>query len=286
MVAPTIPTTGLAKVISGLYRIPAIRIDFDCAFTNTVPVDAIRGAGKPEALFLLERLVDIAAHETGRTPPSCVGSTCSGPARCPTPRPAATPTMRPTARGCSRRRWAAADAPGFAARRAASEAAGKRRGLGLSCHLHGTGGVADEHVVVEVEPDRLVASIGTQSQGQGHETVFAQILAESLGVPVERIDIRQGDTRTDPARRRHRRLVLDHHQRHDAQACRRRGDRARPRDRRRAAGGGAGRHRLPRRQLRGRGHRPPHRPVRAGRRQAVRRRRACSPTRSSPSRPA
>ena len=68
MFAPTIPTTGLAKVISGLYRIPAIRIDFDCAFTNTVPVDAIRGAGKPEALFLLERLVDLAAHETGRTP--------------------------------------------------------------------------------------------------------------------------------------------------------------------------------------------------------------------------
>ena len=68
MFAPTIPTTGLAKVISGLYRIPAIRIDFDCAFTNTVPVDAIRGAGKPEALFLLERLVDIAAHETGRSP--------------------------------------------------------------------------------------------------------------------------------------------------------------------------------------------------------------------------
>ena len=67
MFAPTIPTTGLAKVISGLYRIPAIRIDFDCAFTNTVPVDAIRGAGKPEALFLLERLLDIAAHETGRT---------------------------------------------------------------------------------------------------------------------------------------------------------------------------------------------------------------------------
>src|SRR5215831_17210365 len=68
MFAPSIPTTGLAKVISGLYRIPAIFIDFDCAFTNTVPIDAIRGAGKPEALFLLERLVDLAAHETGRSP--------------------------------------------------------------------------------------------------------------------------------------------------------------------------------------------------------------------------
>ena len=67
MYAPTISTTGLAKVISGLYRIPAIHLDFDCVFTNTVPVDAIRGAGKPEALFLLERLVDLAAQETGRS---------------------------------------------------------------------------------------------------------------------------------------------------------------------------------------------------------------------------
>ena len=77
MFAPTIPTTGLAKVISGLYRIPAIHIDFDCAFTNTVPVDAIRGAGKPEALFLLERLVD---HRRARDRPharsTCAGSTC------------------------------------------------------------------------------------------------------------------------------------------------------------------------------------------------------------------
>src|SRR6202022_2437892 len=92
----------------------------------------------------------------------------------------------------------AADQPGFAKRGAASEATGMLRRLGLSCHLHGTGGVADEHVVVEFEPDRLVARLGTQSQGQGHETVFAQILAESLGVPVERIEIRRGATRRTP----------------------------------------------------------------------------------------
>ena len=198
MFAPTIPTTGLAKVISGLYRIPAIRIDFDCAFTNTVPVDAIRGAGKPEALFLLERLVDIAAHETGRTPAELRRLNLLSRPTCPTRRRAATPTTPPTACGCSRRRCRAADEPGFAERRAASEGAGQRRGLGLSCHLHGTGGIADEHVVVQVEPDRLVASVGTQSQGQGHETVFAQILSAALGVPVERIEVRQGDTRTIP----------------------------------------------------------------------------------------
>ena len=198
MVAPTIPTTGLAKVISGLYRIPAIRIDFDCAFTNTVPVDAIRGAGKPEALFLLERLVDIAAHETGRTPVELRRLNLLKADEMPY---ASASGYTYDAADCVRlfeTALKAADPPGFAGRRAASEARGMLRGLGLCCHLHGTGGVADEHVVVEVESDRLVARLGTQSQGQGHETVFAQILAESLGVPVERIEIRQGDTRSIP----------------------------------------------------------------------------------------
>src|SRR6266851_3906998 len=198
MVAPTIPTTGLAKVISGLYRIPAIRIDFDCAFTNTVPVDAIRGAGKPEALFLLERLVDIAAHETGRTPADFRRLNLLKADEMPY---AAASGYTYDAADCARlfeTALKAADEPGFAKRRAVSEAAGKRRGLGLCCHLHGTGGIADEHVVVQVAPDRLVARVGTQSQGQGHETVFAQILSASLGVPIERIDIRQGDTRTIP----------------------------------------------------------------------------------------
>ncbi|HTE38742.1 MAG TPA: xanthine dehydrogenase family protein molybdopterin-binding subunit, partial [Reyranella sp.] len=198
MFAPTISTTGLAKVISGLYRIPAIRIDFDCAFTNTVPVDAIRGAGKPEALFLLERLVDLAARETGRSAVKLRRLNLLGPTDMPY---AAASGYTYDAADCISlldTALRAADEPGFAARRAASEANGKRRGLGLSCHLHGTGGIADEHVVVDVQPDRLVARLGTQSQGQGHETVFAQLLSQALGVPVERIEVRQGDTRTIP----------------------------------------------------------------------------------------
>jgi len=198
MFAPTIPTTGLAKVISGLYRIPAIRVDFDCVFTNTVPVDAIRGAGKPEALFLLERLVDLAAHETGRTPVDLRRINLLRADEMPY---AAASGYTYDAADCMRlfeTALATADEPGFAARRTASKAAGKYRGLGLSCHLHGTGGIADEHVVVIVEADRLIARVGTQSQGQGHETVFGQILSAALGVPVERIEIRQGDTRSIP----------------------------------------------------------------------------------------
>jgi aerobic carbon-monoxide dehydrogenase large subunit len=198
MFAPTISTTGLAKVISGLYRIPAIHLDFDCVFTNTVPVDAIRGAGKPEALFLLERLVDIAAHETGRSAVELRRLNLLTPADMPH----AVPTgYTYDAADCPRlfeEALKVSDQAGFAARRAASEAAGKRRGLGLSCHLHGTGGIADEHVTVNVEPDRLIARLGTQSQGQGHETIFGQLLSSVLGVPPDKVEIRQGDTRTIP----------------------------------------------------------------------------------------
>lgn len=194
MFAPSIPTTGLAKVISGLYRIPAIRVDFDCAFTNTVPVDAIRGAGKPEALFLLERLVDSAAHETGRSPAALRRLNLLTQRDMPYASPSG---YTYDASDCARlfdSALALADEAGFATRRRSSEARGLCRGLGLSCHLHGTGGIADEHVVVEVQPDRLIASLGTQSQGQGHETVFSQLLSAALGVPMDRIEIRQGDT--------------------------------------------------------------------------------------------
>ena len=194
MWAPTIPTTGLAKVISGLYRIPAIHVDFHCAFSNTVPVDAIRGAGKPEALFLLERLVDIAAAETGRSAIDLRRLNLLTPADMPY---AAASGYTYDAANCPQlleKALRAADVAGLTQRRAASEAQGLRRGLGLSCHLHGTGGVADEHVTVQFAADRLVANVGTQSQGQGHETILAQILAAALGVPAGRIDIRQGDT--------------------------------------------------------------------------------------------
>jgi carbon-monoxide dehydrogenase large subunit len=198
MFAPSIPTTGLAKVMSGLYRIPAMHILFDCAFTNTVPVDAIRGAGKPEALFLLERLIDIAAHETGRTPADLRRLNLLQPGDMPYKAATGYTYDAADCPALFEKALSTADQGGFTARRAASEAKGKLRGLGLACHLHGTGGIADEHAVIQVTPDRLIAHAGTQSQGQGHETVFGQVIAETLGVPVERIEVRQGDTRTIP----------------------------------------------------------------------------------------
>jgi carbon-monoxide dehydrogenase large subunit len=193
--APTIPTTGLAKVISGLYRIPAIHIAMKCAFSNTVPVDAFRGAGKPEGLLLLEELVDKAAAETGRDPLALRQLNLLRPADLPYATPAGYrydsgdyPRLLDEAINL-------ADAAGFAARRQANEARGLRRGLGVACHLHGTGGVADEHSALIVHADGVVeARTGTQSQGQGHETVYAQLVAARLGIAPDQIRLVQGDT--------------------------------------------------------------------------------------------
>lgn len=195
MFAPSIPTTGLAKTISGLYRIPAIRVDMKCAFSNTVPVDAFRGAGKPEAHFLLERLVDTAAAETGRDPVALRRLNMLRPSDLPYTTPAGYTYDSGDYGLLLDEALAAADAGGFAARRAASEARGRLRGFGVSCHLHGTGGIADEDARAIARPDgKVEARTGTQAQGQGHETVYAQIVAAALGLDPDQVEVRQGDT--------------------------------------------------------------------------------------------
>jgi carbon-monoxide dehydrogenase large subunit len=246
MFAPSIPTTGLAKVMSGLYRIPAMHIAFDCAFTNTVPVDAIRGAGKPEALFLLERLIDIAAQRdrphAGRAAP-------------PQPARAGRDALQAAARLHLRCRRLPAPVRDRAA-------GGRRRGLrrrarrarpaascAASARLPSARHRRHRRRARRGQVERRPAGRARRhaEPGPGHETVFAQICRGARradrahrGAP--------GRHAHHPARRRHRRLVLDHHQRHDAEARRRRGDRARARPRRERLER-AGRHRLSRRRL-------------------------------------
>lgn len=193
--APSIPTTGMAKVASGFYAIPAIHMEMHCLFTNTVPVDAYRGAGKPETFFVLERLVDLAAKRTGIDRIELRRRNLVQPEEMP----------YRTALGfvydtgdyprLMTEALARADHAGLAQRRLASEAKGLRRGFGLSCYLHGTGGVADENSKVEIVRDGTInVFTGTQSSGQGHETVYAQVAAKLLDVPIDRIKVVQGDT--------------------------------------------------------------------------------------------
>jgi len=197
-VAPTIPTGGLAKVISGLYAIPAIHVRMRLAFSHTTPVDAVRGAGKPEALVLLEAALDQAARETGRDP--------AGMRRLNLVPPEAFPYRTALGFTYDSGDYAAlldgaleaADARGFAARRLESEARGMRRGRGIACHLHGSGGWGDETSLIEVTRDGITARTGTQSQGQGHATAYAQILSSAFGVPADRVRIVQGDSAIIP----------------------------------------------------------------------------------------
>jgi carbon-monoxide dehydrogenase large subunit len=164
------------------------------AFTNTVPVDAYRGAGKPEANYIVERAIEAAARALGRDPAdlrrqnliaSFPHKTAMG--------------MAIDSGGFVANLDAAvarADLAGFAARRAASQAKGRLRGIGVGCFLETSRGAPNEGAEVRFESDGTVTvAVGTESNGQGHETAYAQIAADRLGVPMQAIRYVQADTR-------------------------------------------------------------------------------------------
>jgi carbon-monoxide dehydrogenase large subunit len=178
----------------GVYDIPAIAVDVRGAFTNTVPVDAYRGAGKPEANYITERCIEVAARTLGFDPAELRRKNliASFPHR--------------TAMGMNidsggfvdnlDRAAARADVAGFEARRAEAKARGKLRGLGIACFLETSRGAPNEGAEVRFETDgRVTVAVGTESNGQGHETAYAQIAAERLGVPMSAVRYVQADTR-------------------------------------------------------------------------------------------
>jgi len=194
-VAPTIPTLGMAKVLTSLYAIPAAHIHLRGAFTNTVPVDAVRGAGKPETLVLMEGLVDAAARETGRDPVALRRLNLVPADALPYITALGYRYDSGDYAGLLDSVVAQGGEAGFGARRAASAARGLRRGRGFACHVHGSGGWGDESSRVILHPDgRIEALSGTQDQGQGHATAYAQMLAARLGVDAARIVLIQGDS--------------------------------------------------------------------------------------------
>ncbi len=191
-------TNSTSTAMGGVYAIPEIFMDVKGVFTNTVPIDAYRGAGKPEANYLIERLIDIAARQTGRDPVelrrrniiaelpyrSALGMTIEEGGFCANLEKA---LLR-------------ADHKGFGARRAAALKRGRLRGIGVACYLETARGRPDEAAGIRFEGDGQIALIsGTQSNGQGHETSFPQIAADLLGLPVERFRLVQADTRLVPS---------------------------------------------------------------------------------------
>jgi len=193
--APEIPTFSGAVMHSGVYAIPAIHVVSKGVFTNTVPVDAYRGAGRPEAAYALERLIDVAARRLGITPDELRRRNFIR----PTAMPHTTPLGLVYDSGDFGRNMqdalAAADAAGFAARRAEARARGRYRGLGHAVYIEQSGFPPDEFAELRFDPaGTLTLLMGTQSSGQGHQTAYAQLAAERLGLSFDKIRVLQGDT--------------------------------------------------------------------------------------------
>jgi carbon-monoxide dehydrogenase large subunit len=192
---PYIPTLAGAAMFTAVYGFAAAHVAVQGVFTNTVPIDAYRGAGRPEAAYLVERLVDHAARELGLAPDE-IRRRNFIPASAMPYRTALglrydTGDFAHVMEEAMRR----ADWSGFVARRAASDRAGKRRGIGLAYYIEVCGGGEDEFAHVRFERDGTVSiMVGSMSNGQGHETAFAQLAADRLGIDIARIRVVQGDT--------------------------------------------------------------------------------------------
>jgi carbon-monoxide dehydrogenase large subunit len=206
--APLIPTFLYGTLLAGQYTTPAIHCTVDAVFTNTVPVDALRGAGRPEATYLLERLVDNAARETGIDPVEIRRRNLIAPDAFPYQTPVALAYDSGNYGATMSRAEAMADYAGFEARRDEAAKRGRLRGIGMSAYIEASGAAPSaiagalgaraglyESAEVRFHPTGTVTLFtGSQSQGQGHETTFAQIVADRLGVPADNVEVCHGDT--------------------------------------------------------------------------------------------
>jgi carbon-monoxide dehydrogenase large subunit len=193
--APMIPTGAGTGVLASVYGFKAVYANVIGVFTNTVPVDAYRGAGRPESNYLVERLIDAAARDLKVDRVELRRKNMVRPEAMPYKTPvgklydsgdfqivlnAALKTMD----------WA-----GFEARRAEAARRGRRRGIGMAYYLEATGGAPTERAEIQFAEDGFVdVFVGTQSTGQGHETAYVQLTVDQLGVDGEKVRIRQGDT--------------------------------------------------------------------------------------------
>ena len=189
---PFIPFIG-AGMSPGVYDIPACRVRVRGVFTNTVPVDAYRGAGRPEAAYVIERLVDVAARELGVSPDALRRKNFIK----------ATPYTTATGKvydsgdfaGHLQRAQELAGWSGFEERSAQSRAAGKMRGIGISTYIEACGNNGPDSARLRLDEDGAISVFaGSQSTGQGHATAYAQIVADRLGVAPQHVRVIQGDT--------------------------------------------------------------------------------------------
>jgi aerobic carbon-monoxide dehydrogenase large subunit len=190
-----IPTLAGTQMLTGLYTMPAAYVGVKCVFTHTVPIDAYRGAGRPEAAFVIERVVDVAARRLGI--PAAELRRRNFVKREQMPYNTSLGLTYDSGDFVRNMDDALrlADQAGFASRRADSRKRGKLRGLGFSTYIEQCGTGGDEMAELRFDPSGAVTLlIGTQSSGQGHHTAYAQFVADGLGIPLEDIRFHQGDT--------------------------------------------------------------------------------------------
>lgn len=206
--ASSVPTYLYGTLLAGQYRTPAIYVEVDAIYTNTAPVDAYRGAGRPEATFLLERIVDVAASELGLDPAEIRRRNFIQPDEFPYQTPVALEYDTGDYEASLDKALAMSAYDTFAGRRAEAAARGKLRGIGLSCYIEACG-IAPSAVVgslgagvglwesgeVRVNPTGSVTVLtGSHSHGQGHETTFAQLVSDRLGISIDDVEVVHGDT--------------------------------------------------------------------------------------------
>lgn len=194
-VSPLFSTVNIAKNVVGVYRTPLVDVSIRCAYTNTSPVGAYRGAGRPEGNYYMERLIEAAAAELGRDSLELRRLNHIRPEEMPYSTPVETNYDSGEFTAMLDHALKAADWDGFAARRAQSRARGRLRGRGIGHYLEVTAPPMNEMGGIRFEADGTVTIItGTLDYGQGHWTPFAQILSARLGVPFEKITLLQGDS--------------------------------------------------------------------------------------------
>ncbi len=190
-----IPTGCCVKMFSGQYKIPAAYGDVKCVFTNTVPVDAYRGAGRPEAAYIVERLIDAAAFDLGLDPVELRRRNLVAPADMPYKTATGLTYDSGDFPSILERTLTEADHAGLDRRRAHARTQGKLRGLGFACYVEECGGSGNEEARARLDDDGgVTVFVGTQTNGQGHETAYTQILADMFGLTPAQIRVRQGDS--------------------------------------------------------------------------------------------
>lgn len=198
-VGPFTCTAGSARTQGGPYRIPALHFRARAAFTNTAPTDPYRGAGRPEATYHIERVIDLAAAELGMDRVALRRRNLLSVEELPYTTGAGARIDCGDFETVLDRTLALADWDGFEARAREARTRGLRRGIGICNYLECSGGGPKEHASLSFSPDgRVTLAVGSHSTGMGHETVLPQIVAARLGLPIESIDFVQADTDATP----------------------------------------------------------------------------------------